>query len=76
MNTFLNTHTNIIGLQYGRDKCVKMHIGKKHNKDKYSDCEVDAWGEEVIQDSDGHDTLKDMNLGKEIMNKVFEEKNI
>ena len=51
-----------------------MHIGKKHNKDKCSDCEVDAWGEEVIKDSDGHDILIDMNLGKEIMNKVFEKK--
>ena len=41
---------------------------KKHNKDKCSDCEVDAWGEQFIKDSDGHDTLKDMYLGKEIMN--------
>ena len=25
----INTHTNIMCLQFGRDKCVKMHIGKK-----------------------------------------------
>ena len=30
MNNFINTRTNIMGLQFGRDKCVKMHIGKKH----------------------------------------------
>ena len=28
MNNFLNTHTNIMGLQFGRDKCVKLHVGK------------------------------------------------
>ena len=38
------------------------------------DCEVDAWGDTVGKDGDGHDTLKDMYLGKEIMNEVFEKK--
>ena len=33
MNKFLNTRTNLMNLQFGSEKCVKMHIGKNHNKD-------------------------------------------
>ena len=33
MNSFLNTRKNIMNLQFGRDTCVKMIIGKKHNID-------------------------------------------
>ena len=32
MNQFLNTRTNLMNLQFGSEKCVKMHIGKEHNK--------------------------------------------
>ena len=28
MNEFLNTRTNLMSLQFGNDKCVKMHVGK------------------------------------------------
>ena len=31
MNEFLNEQTNRMQLQFGSDKCVKMHVGKKHN---------------------------------------------
>ena len=30
MNEFLNYRTNLMNLQYGSTKCVKMHIGKTH----------------------------------------------
>ena len=44
MNNFLNTQTNIMGLQFGRSKCEKMHIGKKKvNVDICAEFEVDAW---------------------------------
>ena len=33
MNDFLNTRTKLMNLQYGCDKCEKLHIGKK-NKTK------------------------------------------
>ena len=42
MNNFLNNHTNIMGLQFGRDKCVKLHIGKTRQKDVCPECKVDA----------------------------------
>ena len=34
MNTMINTCANIMGLQFGSDKCVKMHIGKRLNPEK------------------------------------------
>ena len=43
MNNFFNTRTNIMGLQYGRMKCEKMHIGKNNiNLDCCADFEVDS----------------------------------
>ena len=29
MNAFLNAKTNLKKLQYGEDKCHKLHVGKK-----------------------------------------------
>ena len=29
MNNFLNTQTNIMSLQFGRDKCVKLLLAKQ-----------------------------------------------
>ena len=46
MNNFLNTRTNIMGLQFGRLKCEKMHIGKKKvNADCCVEFEVDSWND-------------------------------
>ena len=42
MNNVLNNRTNIMGLQFGKDKCIKMHIEKRHNKDMCVECKVDA----------------------------------
>ena len=30
INNFNNTQTNLMGLQFGKKKCVKMHVGKKY----------------------------------------------
>ena len=66
MNTFLNTQTNFMGLQFGRDKCQKMHIGKKQrNSDICKDGKVDAW-EDVINNGE----LIDKYVGKEAMRNV------
>ena len=49
MNNFLNTRTKIMGLQFGSQKCEKMHIGKKHfNYDICVDFEVDIWKEQLV----------------------------
>ena len=69
MNSFMNTQTNIMGLQFGRDKCEKLHIGKKkRNLDICINSKVDVW-EDIID----NDELIDKYIGKEIM-KFFEEK--
>ena len=48
----LNTRTNIMGLQYGRMKCEKMHIGKKHiNLDCCVDFEVDYWSDKPVKNA-------------------------
>ena len=33
MNQFLNMKTNVMNLQFGQEKCKKMHIGKTHKTD-------------------------------------------
>jgi hypothetical protein len=69
MNTFLNTQTNLMGLQFGRDKCEKMHIGKKpRNLDLCIDSKVDAWEVMVKKDQQ-----VDTYIGKEVMKNVEEK---
>ena len=47
MNEFLNLQTSRMQLQYGNQKCVKMHIEKKHKLENCPDISVDLWKEEV-----------------------------
>ena len=69
MNNFINTRTSIMGLQFGRDKCVQMHVGKKFNQHICTTCKVDAWDEEVIN-QDGTVHVEDTYLGEKAMGKV------
>ena len=73
-NNFLNTHTNIMGLQFGRDKCVKMHVGKTRQNNICTDCKVDAWKDVLLKHEDGHEELKDTYLGEEVMKNVNNKK--
>ena len=69
MNSFMNTQTNIMGLQFGRDKCEKLHIGKKkRNLDICINSKVDVW-EDIIN----NDELIDKYIGKEVMKNVEEK---
>ena len=67
---FLNTHTNIMFLQLGRDKCVKLHVGKTKQMDICPDCKVDAWKAGIVRHEDGHEGLSDTYLGKGVMKNV------
>ena len=59
------SRSNIMGLQFGRDKCEKMHVGKKkRNLDICVDGKVDAWKDKIIKDNLGHDMLVDEYIGK------------
>ena len=77
MNNFINTRTktNVMGLQFGRDKCVQMHIGKRHNIYICQSCSVSAWTETEYTAQNGNHELNDQYIGEEVMNKV-QEKNI
>ena len=72
MNTFLNTRTNLMNLQFGSEKCVRMHIGKEHHQ-ICSDLTVDAWREEVTEDQNGIKFIEDKYNGKETMQSVTEK---
>ena len=74
MNNFLNTMTNNMNLQFGSDKCEKVHIGKKLNKDVCPTLSVDCLKEVVEENGDGKQTLKDIYDGKKIMKEVTEKK--
>ena len=75
MNNFINTRTNIMGLQFGSDKCQKMHIRNKHkNLDICVDLEVDVWKDEIVTDNQGNNSLVDKHIGKEVMQEVSEKK--
>ena len=74
MNNFLNNHTNIMGLQFGRDKCVKLHIGKTRQKDVCPECKVNAWKDEIVKHESGLEELSDKYIGKEVMKDVPQKK--
>ena len=74
MNNFLNTRTNIMNLQFGTNKCEKMHIGKNHNQDICSRLSVDTWKEILIEDDKGKKDLKDVFVGRTDMKEVNKKK--
>ena len=74
MNNFINTRSNIMGLQFGRDKCVQMHVGKKYSINICSNCKVSAWTENVLTSHEGKHYLQDTYIGEEVMKKVQEKK--
>ena len=43
MNAYLNTKTNIKKLQYGVEKCYKMHVGKHCNSEICPELYVDGF---------------------------------
>ena len=74
MNMFLNTRTNIMNLQFGNDKCDKMHIGKQHKKYICPALTVDSWKEVLVENDNGKKTLRDLYDGKKDMKEVSEKK--
>ena len=58
MTMFLNTCKNTMGLQFGSNKCVRMHVGKTKNTDLCCIGEVDSWKEELVTDIGGTKYLK------------------
>ena len=74
MKHFLNTQTNIMSLQFGRDKCVKLHVDKTKNRDVCTEYKFDAWKDEIVKHEDGHEELNYVYLNKEVMRSVENKK--
>ena len=53
-----------MGLQVGKDKCIKMHIGRKQNIYICSNCQVHTWIDNVVTGDDGLESLKNNYFGK------------
>ena len=65
MNNFLNTRTNILGLQFGSQKSEKMHIGKKYfNSHICVDFEVDVWKDQLLVGEHGNNICVDIHMAK------------
>ena len=74
MNQFLNTRTNLMNLQFGQDKCEKMHVGKTLNEDICTNMTVDSWKEVLFKNENDETELKDIHTGHEVMKEVTEKK--
>ena len=64
INSLVNTRAIIMGLQFGKGKCVKMHIGKNHNSDLCGKGRVDYWEDKVVENEEGHCLLEDVYAGE------------
>ena len=61
VNTFLTFKTDSKKLQFGAQKCKKMHIGKSHAEYKCQTMKVDNWKEvEVFNEETGIDEVEDI----------------
>jgi hypothetical protein len=73
MNQFLNAKTAEKRLQFGIDKCIKLHVGRSCNKSLCSDLYVDSWKVNVETDPEsGTPTQSEHYAGVEKM-KVKQE---
>ena len=50
MNQFLNFKTGSKRLQFGTDKCIKMHVGKSGDKILCKDLHIGGWKVDVLTD--------------------------
>ena len=75
INSYLNCKTNTKKLQFGINKCKKMHIGKEHQEYKCQPLFVDSWREiEKKNEKDGDIEINDEYIGEEVVEDISEEK--
>ena len=74
LNAFLNMKTNMKKLQYGEDKCVKLHIGS--DKTVCPDLLIDKWkivdAEDTVEPSES--SVKDVYCGKHLVEEKRKER--
>ena len=69
MNQFFTLRTAIMNLQFGADKCEKMH-----NSDICLEMSVHSWKETLVVNEKEDIHLEDIYLGKSVMKQVSEKK--
>ena len=75
VNSFINTKTSLKKLQFGVNKCFKMHIGKAYNEAVCPDLEIDGWDVKVVEDFNTKEvTMEDEYSGAQKMEEVSHEK--
>ena len=75
MNTYLNTKTAIKQLQYGVQKCFKMHVGKACIKEVCPDLYVDGWKMKTVTEVEtGSCKQVEEYSGTHVMEEVQAEK--
>ena len=75
VNSFIKFKTSSKKLQFGVQKCKKIHVGKYCEKFKCQTLSVDCWKElEVIDEETGIGKLEETCIGEEIMEEKSEEK--
>ena len=75
MNAYLNTKTSIKKLQYGVQKCFKMHVGRTCNSDICPDLYVEGWKMKTVTEVEtGISTQEEEYSGTHEMEEVPAEK--
>ena len=74
-NAFITFKTDSKKLQFGANKCKKMHVGNKRENFKCQELKVDNWEEvEIKNDETGVEDIKDVCNGEITMEEKQEEK--
>ena len=74
MNAYMNFKTKSKKLQFGTEKCKKLHVGKEKNRDRCQDLFVDKWLEVEVEKEDGENSYDDIESGVEQMEEKEHEK--
>ena len=75
LNTFMKVKTSTKKLQFGENKCKKLHVGKYCEDFKCKEISVDAWKEfTVFNDKLGIDVLEEKHIGDTDIEETLEEK--
>ena len=75
VNSYLKCKTNSKKLQFGIEKCKKIHIGKQHEEFKCQPLFVDKWKETENKNEDnGSIEIQDEYEGEEVMESSNSEK--
>ena len=63
-----------MGFQFGRDKCVKLHVAKSKHKHGCNECKGDAWEDLILEHKGGQEKSIDAYIGKKLMKNVETKK--